>query len=200
MNGSTRSVTRSAPSSIGIPLTATPSSVSRATLWKVSISASGSEAAQTAAPGPVLELAVAGRPRPAATQPSRCAGASSRRPRRAPPRRSSRWSAERNRNARSTGAPSSASRASRAASPAASAAQVEADNPAPTRRVSVSGLMGRSVRLEWLALAGRCLSYGWEISSTSSPVCLSFASRATSAWATIPTSFPPSSTTGSRRT
>ncbi len=33
-------------------MTATPSSVSSATLWKVSISASGSDAAQTAAAGP----------------------------------------------------------------------------------------------------------------------------------------------------
>src|SRR5580765_6012365 len=51
------------------------------------------------------------------------------------------WSPERNRKARSTGAPPSAARASRAASRAASAASVESDNPAPTRRVSVSGLM-----------------------------------------------------------
>ena len=51
--------TRSAPSRIGKPLTATPSSVLRATLWKVSISASGSEAAQTEAPGPVSSSRVA---------------------------------------------------------------------------------------------------------------------------------------------
>jgi hypothetical protein len=41
---------------------------------------------------------------------------------------------------------------------------------------------------------------GCEISSTSAPVCFSFASRAMSAWATTPTSRPSCSTTGSRRT
>ena len=59
-----------------MPVTATPSSVSRATLWKVSITASGSEAAQTAAAGP----SSSSRSRattPSATQPSTCAGISS---------------------------------------------------------------------------------------------------------------------------
>jgi hypothetical protein len=43
------------------------------------------------------------------------------------------------------------------------------------------------------------LSY-FEMSSTRSPVCASEALRAMSAWATMPTSFPSSSTTGKRRT
>jgi hypothetical protein len=42
------------------------------------------------------------------------------------------------------------------------------------------------------------LSY-FEMSSTRSPVCASDALRAMSAWATMPTSFPSSSTTGKRR-
>jgi hypothetical protein len=44
----------------------------------------------------------------------------------------------------------------------------------------------------------RHLSY-FEMSSTRSPVCASDALRAMSAWATMPTSFPSSSTTGKRR-
>jgi hypothetical protein len=46
---------------------------------------------------------------------------------------------------------------------------------------------------------GRHLSY-FEMSSTTSPVCSSDALRAMSAWATMPTSLPSSSTTGKRRT
>jgi hypothetical protein len=42
------------------------------------------------------------------------------------------------------------------------------------------------------------LSY-FEMSSTRSPVCVSDALRAMSAWATMPTSLPSSSTTGKRR-
>jgi hypothetical protein len=45
----------------------------------------------------------------------------------------------------------------------------------------------------------RHLSY-FEMSSTRSPVCASDALRAMSAWATMPTSLPSSSTTGKRRT
>jgi hypothetical protein len=45
----------------------------------------------------------------------------------------------------------------------------------------------------------RHLSY-FEMSSTRSPVCESDALRAMSAWATMPTSLPSSSTTGRRRT
>jgi len=45
----------------------------------------------------------------------------------------------------------------------------------------------------------RRVSY-FEMSSTRSPVCVSDALRAMSAWATMPTSFPSSSTTGKRRT
>src|SRR5438034_5310137 len=48
-------------------------------------------------------------------------------------------------NARSTAAPPRVSRASRAASAAASTAPAAPDNPAPTRHVSVSGLMERSL-------------------------------------------------------
>jgi hypothetical protein len=57
------------------------------------------------------------------------------------------WSAERKRKGKVDRGAAERRAASRAASPAASAASGETDNPAPTRRVSVSGLMGRSVRL-----------------------------------------------------
>src|SRR5689334_3059862 len=129
-----------------MPVTATPSSVPSATLWKVWISASGSDAAHTAAAGP--SSSSRSRPTtPSATQPSTCAGESSSSTASSACAASPKWSAERKRKARSTGAPASAAAASRAASRTASTASGETDNPAPTRRVSVSGLMGRSVRL-----------------------------------------------------
>src|SRR4051794_11300096 len=135
---SARIVTRATSSTSGKPATAAPSSVARATAWYGSISAPGSDAAQTAAPGPSWS-SVCPATTPEPTQPTRQPGRSTSRTAAAAASGSARWCELRKRNAASGSPPPSPPSASRAASAAASAEPRALDRPAAILVVAVIG-------------------------------------------------------------